>query len=59
MKSEEIIYDNVLASPQLPPKISYKDDWAFDLDSDIAISSCVPLSVERSDKDKERRRRKS
>ena len=48
-----------MTSPQLPPKISYKDDWAFDLDSDIAISSCVPLSVERSDKDKERRRRKS
>ena len=39
MKSEEIIYQKVYVSPRPPPKISYKDNWMFDLDSDIAGSS--------------------
>ena len=36
---KEIIYQKVCVSPRPPPKISYKDDWMCDLDSDIAGSS--------------------
>ena len=39
MKPEEIIYQKVYVSPRPPPKISYKDNWMCDLDSDIAGSS--------------------
>ena len=39
METGEIIFEKVFASPQLPPKISYKDNWMCDLDSDIAGSS--------------------
>ena len=39
MKSEEIIYQKVYVSPRPPPKISYKDNWMCDLDSDVAGSS--------------------
>ena len=39
MKSEEIIYQKVYVSPRLPPKISYKNNWMCDLDSDIAGSN--------------------
>ena len=39
MKSEEIMYQRVYVSPRPPPKISYKDNWMCDLDSDIARSS--------------------
>ena len=39
MKSEEIIYQKVYVSPRPPPKISYKDNWTCDLDSDVARSS--------------------
>ena len=38
-ESEEIIYQKVYVSPRPPPKISYKDNWMCDLDSDIAGSS--------------------
>ena len=36
MESGEIIYEKVYVSPRLPPKISYKDHWMCDLDSDVA-----------------------
>ena len=39
MKSEEIVYKKVYVSPRPPPKISYKDMWMCDLDSDVAGSS--------------------
>ena len=39
MKSEEITYQKVYVSPRPPPKISCKDNWMCDLDSDIAGSS--------------------
>ena len=39
MKSEEIIYQKEHVSPRPPHKISYKDNWMCDLDSDIAGSS--------------------
>ena len=39
MKSEEIIYQKVYVSPRPPPKISYKDNWINDLDSEVAGSS--------------------
>ena len=39
MESGEIVYEKVFVSPQPPPKISYKDNWMCDLDSDIAGSS--------------------
>ena len=39
MKSEEVIYQKVYVSPRPPPTISYKENWTFDLDSDVARSS--------------------
>ena len=39
MKSDEIIYQKVNVSPRPPPKISYKDNWMCDLDSDVAERS--------------------
>ena len=39
MNSAEIIYQKVFVSPRPPPKISYKDNWMCDLDSDVAGSS--------------------
>ena len=39
MKSEEIIHQKVYVSLRPPPKISYKDNWTCDLDSDVARSS--------------------
>ena len=39
MKSEEIKYQKVYVSPRSPSKISYKDNWMCDLDTDIAGSS--------------------
>ena len=39
MKCEEIIYQKVYVSPRPQQKISYKDFWMCDLDSDIAGSS--------------------
>ena len=38
MKSEELVHQKVYVSPRPPPKISYKDNWMCDLDSDIAGS---------------------
>ena len=101
MESGEIIYEKVYASPRPPPKISFKDNWMKELDSQVAggsedsqqippksktqlsrtvrpvseqpsgllkstnsrtvrpangppfSQSCVPVSVERVDKDKD------
>ena len=39
MKSEEIIYQKIYVSPRPPPKISYKDNWMNELDSEVARSS--------------------
>ena len=39
MESGEIIYEKVYASPQPPPKISFKDNWMKELDSEVAGSS--------------------
>ena len=39
MKSEEIIYQKVHVSPRFPPKISFKDNWMKDLDSEVAGDS--------------------
>ena len=39
MKSEEKIFQKVYVSPRPPPKISFKDNWTCDLDSDTARSS--------------------
>ena len=39
MKSEESKNQKVYVSPRPPPKISYKDNWMCDLDSDVAESS--------------------
>ena len=36
MGSGEIIYEKVFASPRLPPKISFKDNWMKALDSEVA-----------------------
>ena len=39
MESEEIIHEKVHVSPRPPPKISYKDNWMYELDSELAGSS--------------------
>ena len=39
MRSEEIIYQKVYVSPRPPPTISFKDNWTYELDSDVARSS--------------------
>ena len=39
MKSEEIFCQKVNVSPRPPPRISYKDNWMCELDSEIAESS--------------------
>ena len=39
MESGEIIHEKVYASPRPPPKISFKDNWMNELDSEVAGSS--------------------
>ena len=39
MKSDEITYEKVYASPRLPPKISFKDNWMKELGSEVAGGS--------------------
>ena len=39
MESREIIYEKVYASPRPPPKISFKDNWMKELDSEVVASS--------------------
>ena len=39
MESGEIIYQKVYVSPRPPPKISFKDNWMKELDSEEAGSS--------------------
>ena len=39
METGEIIYQTVYASPRPPPKISFKDNWMKELDSEVAGSS--------------------
>ena len=36
METGEIIYERVYASPLLPPKISFKDNWMKELGSEVA-----------------------
>ena len=36
MESGEIIYEKVYASPRPPPKISFKNNWMKELDSEVA-----------------------
>ena len=39
MGTGEIIFEEVYVSPRLPPKISFKDNWMKELDSEAAGSS--------------------
>ena len=39
MDTGEIIYETVFVSPRPPPKISFKDNWMKELDSEVAGSS--------------------
>ena len=39
MESGEIIHEKVFVSPRPPPKVSYKDNWMNELDSEVAGSS--------------------
>ena len=36
MESGVIIFEKVFASPRLPPKISFKDNWMKELGSEVA-----------------------
>ena len=36
METGDVIYEKVYASPRLPPKISFKDNWMKELDSEVA-----------------------
>ena len=42
MESGEIIYEKVFASPRLPPKISFKDNWMKELGSEVAGGGEAP-----------------
>ena len=39
MQSGEIIYEKVYMSPRPPPRISFKNNWTKELDSEVAGSS--------------------
>ena len=39
METGEIIYEKVYASPRPPPKISFKDNWMKELDSEVVGGS--------------------
>ena len=39
METGEIIYEKENASPRPPPKISFKDNWRKELDSEVAGDS--------------------
>ena len=40
METGEIIYEKVFASPRPPPKMSFKDNWMKELDSEVAGGLC-------------------
>ena len=42
MKSGEVIYEKVYASPLLLPKISFKDNWMKELGSEVAGGGKTP-----------------
>ena len=44
MESGVIIFEKVFASPRLPPKISFKDNWMKELGSEVAGSSKDPTN---------------
>ena len=44
-ESGEIIYEKVYMSPRPPPKISFKDNWMKELDSEVAESSTDPTTI--------------
>ena len=39
METGEIIHQKVYASPRPPPKISFKDNWMREMDSEVAGGS--------------------
>ena len=39
METGEIIYEKIYASPRLPPKISFRDNWMQELGSEVARGS--------------------
>ena len=55
MGTGEIIYEKVYASPRLPPKISFKDNWRKELGSEVAGG--VKDSQQAQPKTKNRSRR--
>ena len=36
METGEVKYEKVYASPRPPPKLSFKDNWVKELDSEVA-----------------------
>ena len=50
METGEIIYEKVYMSPRPPPKISYKDNWMKDLDSEAAGGSEDSLQIQPKSK---------
>ena len=36
METGEVIYEKVYASPRPPPKISFKDNWMKEMDTEVA-----------------------
>ena len=46
MESEDIIYEKVHASPRPLPKISFKDNWMKELDSEVAGGSEEPQQIQ-------------
>ena len=50
MGSGEIIYEKVHASPLLPPKISFKDNWVKKLGAEVAGGSEDSLQIKPKSK---------
>ena len=59
MGTGEIIYEKVYASPRLPPKISFEDNWMKELGSEVARGRERARERARAkEKEKEERKRK-
>ena len=46
MESGEVVYEKVCASPRPPPKISFKDNWTKELDSEVAGGSADSQQIQ-------------
>ena len=50
MESGEILFEKVYASTRLPPKISFKDNWMKELDSEVAGGNADSQQIQQKSK---------